>query len=57
MNAQITNLLSEPTDLALPLSQLGEGTHFDLASHRLFWVDIDGKTVHVLNVFSKAHSS
>ncbi len=40
MNVQMTNLLSEPMNLALPLSQLGEGAYFDLASYRLFWVDI-----------------
>jgi xylono-1,5-lactonase len=57
MNVQITNLLSEPMDLALPLSQLGEGAYFDLASHRVFWVDIEGKTIHFLNLVSKAHSS
>jgi xylono-1,5-lactonase len=57
MTVQITNLLAEPADLSLPLSQLGEGAYFDLASQRLFWVDIEGKTIHVLNLVSKAHSS
>lgn len=57
MTVQIVNILAEPMGLDLPLNQLGEGAHYDHATHRLFWVDIEGKTIHVLDVVSKAHSS
>ncbi len=57
MTVQITNILAEPMGLDLPLSELGEGAYYDHATDRLFWVDIEGKTIHVLDVISKVHSS
>ncbi len=57
MTVQITNILAEPMGLDLPLSELGEGAYYHHATDRLFWVDIEGKTIHVLDVISKVHSS
>lgn len=57
MTMQIINILAEPIGLDLPLNKLGEGAYYDHATHRLFWVDIEGKTIHVLDVVSQTHLS
>jgi sugar lactone lactonase YvrE len=40
---------SEPAELNLPVAELGEGPHWDVASQALYWVDVPAGLVHRLD--------
>lgn len=42
---------------SLPASQLGEGPHWDARGQKLYWVDIEGKTVHRFDPANDAHDA
>nr|WP_084683162.1 SMP-30/gluconolactonase/LRE family protein [Neorhizobium vignae] len=47
----------ELLDYDLPLSQLGEGAHWNNQDSTLYWVDIAGQTVHTYQLPDEVHSS
>ncbi|HUC58394.1 MAG TPA: SMP-30/gluconolactonase/LRE family protein [Streptosporangiaceae bacterium] len=49
-------IILEPTELALPHCELGEGPHWDIETQTLYWVDIPAKRVHRRNADGK-HTS
>jgi sugar lactone lactonase YvrE len=44
-------------DPHIPLCQLGEGAHWDSASSTVYWVDIEGRTVHSYAPHNREHRS
>jgi len=46
-----------PLDLNLPVSQLGEGIHWDAQTSSLWWVDIAGKCIHRYDIEAGNHRS
>jgi sugar lactone lactonase YvrE len=40
---------SQPAELPLPVAELGEGPHWDVASEALYWVDVPAGLVHRLD--------
>jgi sugar lactone lactonase YvrE len=44
-------------DPLIPLCQLGEGAHWDSASSTVYWVDIEGRTVHSYAPHNREHRS
>jgi len=46
-----------PLDLNLPVSQLGEGIHWDAQTSSLWWVDISGKNIHRYDAEAGNHRS